>query len=359
MINRDNYLRVREYLKYQTEVLQRDILTVETHRGWLKHLLRWADSLPFADVSRIRPIYPQYLLKVSSSHGKPLGIMGLKRGCLDARMFFQWLLMKYARLFPKLDAAWIDTLQPPRVAVEPRKEHEAVRLEMVRRLLTVQGEPDNLGLRRDKAAAALLFLSGARASAFVTLTLECVNIRDRTIKQYPHLGVRTKNKKAALTTLLDIPDLLHEVEQWDSYVRARLPLTAPWYSVIEASFGEQKITANAPGRFRHMGLGDNVRKLFRLAGLRPLSPHKFRHGHAVYCMHYAQDYGDIKALSMNLMHSHTGVTDGIYGVLSDKDTHERISNLGGSVTSDVPSGANAKNELISQVRELLKRLEGL
>jgi len=197
--------------------------------------------------------------------------------------------------------------------------------------------------RRDKAAATLLFLSGARASAIVTVTLECVNIHDRTIKQYP----------------LDIPDLLREVKDWDNFVRARLRLTAPWYSVIKASFGEQTITADIPGRFRHAGLGDNMRKLFRRAGLRPLSPHKFRHGHAVYGMQYAQNYGDIEALSMNLMHSNMGITDGIYAVLSDKDTHERISGFGGPGHSGNNSNGASKAALIARLRELVAQLEEL
>ena len=76
-------------------------------------------------------------------------------------------------------------------------------------------------------------------------------------------------------------------------------------------------------------------------------------------MQYAQNYGDIKALSMNLMHSHTGVTDGIYGVLSDKDTHDRISGFGETASNVQGAGVNDKQELISQVRELLKRLENL
>ena len=42
--------------------------------------------------------------------------------------------------------------------------------------MQVQVAPDDIATRRDKASAAFLFLSGARATAFCTLTLECVNI---------------------------------------------------------------------------------------------------------------------------------------------------------------------------------------
>ncbi len=205
---------------------------------------------------------------------------------------------------------------------------------------------------RDKAAAAFLFLSGARASAFCTLTLECVNIAERTVKQFPTMGVHTKNSKAAITHLLEIPDLLEVVAEWDSFVRARLPATAPWYPVIDISLGEQQLTADAPGRFRANGLGKSMRALFKCAGLPPLSPHKFRHGHAVYGLKAAKDISDLKAVSMNLMHGSIGITDSIYAVLSDKDVQERIARLGQTTDRFDVDKSRIKEvllELLSQV----------
>jgi hypothetical protein len=58
------------------------------------------------------------------------------------------------------------------------------------------------------------------------------------------------------------------------------------------------------------------------------SPHKFRHGHAVYGMQHAKDIGDLKALSQNLMHDSLQVTDKVYGILSMLDVKERITQLG-------------------------------
>jgi hypothetical protein len=58
------------------------------------------------------------------------------------------------------------------------------------------------------------------------------------------------------------------------------------------------------------------------------SPHKFRHGHAVYGIKHAKDIGDLKALSQNLMHDSLQVTDKIYGILSFLDVKERITRLG-------------------------------
>ncbi|HEY4689650.1 MAG TPA: site-specific integrase [Anaerolineae bacterium] len=355
MIERDNYLLVKEYLAYQAEVLLRDPETVNRKRLWLRHILRWADNKPFHEAPGVRPVFPRYLATAqrAESSGKALTAVGVERGCQEARAFFEWIGRTYPRQHRAITPTWISTLQPPAMPTEPPREHQAVTLEAVRRLMVVRSEPGDLMTMRDKAAAAFLFLSGARASAFCTLTLECVNIAGRTIKQYPTLGVRTKNRKAAVTRLLEIPDLLDVVAEWDAFVREQLPATAPWYPVIDISLGEQLLTADKPGRFRTNGLGKNIRALFEKAGLPPMSPHKFRHGHAVYGLKAAREISDLKAVSMNLMHSSIGITDSIYAVLSENDMQERIARLG-QVTG---SAEVSKDRIKALLIELLSQLD--
>ena len=64
------------------------------------------------------------------------------------------------------------------------------------------------------------------AGAFSTLPIAAVDLPNQTIKQLTSLGVETKNGKSATTYLLDIPELLAIVEQWDSFIRTQLALTA-------------------------------------------------------------------------------------------------------------------------------------
>jgi integrase len=63
-------------------------------------------------------------------------------------------------------------------------------------------------------------------------------------------------------------------------------------------------------------------------GLPEYSPHKFRHGHVHYGNERARTYADFKAVSLNVMHSSTKITDQYYSVLTDKELRERIQNLG-------------------------------
>jgi integrase len=58
------------------------------------------------------------------------------------------------------------------------------------------------------------------------------------------------------------------------------------------------------------------------------SPHKFRHGHAVYSLKQANTITDLKAISQNLSHASIKTTDQIYSILSEDDVKERIAGFG-------------------------------
>jgi integrase len=131
-----------------------------------------------------------------------------------------------------------------------------------------------------------------RASAFVTLPIEAVDIERRAIRQWPELGVLTKNGKRATTYLLPVPELLSVVEAWDKYVRAQLPLSGRWYAPIQSRRGEHKLSSDAPGLRRNHALGKRLRLLYQAADLPYKSPHKFRHGHAVYGLQHAESMNE-------------------------------------------------------------------
>ncbi len=350
MINHDNYKAMCEYLRYETEVFMLDDATLERHESMLKHVLRWLDDMPLNDAPRQRPVLAVYLQKAGGADGKELSEIGIKRICRQARNFFTQLLINYPRQYHSITPAWIETLRPPKLDPDLPEERKVVTLDMVRQVNQPKIDTLTLAEWRDRAACSFLYISGMRATAFVTLPLMCFDFQTRTIKQFPKLGVRTKNRKSGNTRLLEIPDLLDEVAAWDQFVRKQLPETAPWYPVIDISLGEQVLTADAPGKFRAKSLSDNLKALFQRTGLEPMSPHKFRHGHAVYAMSQARSIADLKALSQNLMHENIGTTEGIYGVSPDKEMHDRIARLGQNNDFE-------PNE-IAVLEKLLVRLKG-
>ena len=142
--------------------------------------------------------------------------------------------------------------------------------------------------------------------------------------------------------------------------------TGHWYTVIDPV--TLRLTPDEPGQFRAKILSRGLARLFEAAGLPAMSPHKFRHGHAVYGLMHARDMADLKAVSQNLMHGNVGVTDGIYAILSDQDRRDRIRGLGSetsasSVESQGDGGETSASsveslgDVIGQLEMLLARLK--
>jgi len=172
-----------------------------------------------------------------------------------------------------------------------------------------------------------------RASAFTTLPIEAVDLDNLRLRQWPELGVHTKNGKKATTFLLNIPEILAPVRQWDAIVRKSLPGSSSWYAPIAHSWGDQFLSQDEPGKTRSQALQKRLELLFSIANLEFKSPHKFRHGHAVYGLLHAQTMADYKAVSMNLMHESIEITDSTYAPMLSSDVQERIAGLSGKAMS--------------------------
>jgi integrase len=119
------------------------------------------------------------------------------------------------------------------------------------------------------------------------------------------------------------------VEEWDAFLRSRLPEAARWYPPVVSRWGEQSPAADLqPGKNRPQALDKRLKVLFLAAGLEFKPAHKFRHGHAVYGLQNARTMADYKALSMNLMHQDIKITDQIYAPILSEEVSRRIAGLG-------------------------------
>lgn len=166
-----------------------------------------------------------------------------------------------------------------------------------------------------------------RIGAFVSLPLRAVDISNRSVLQYPSLGVRTKNSKHAKTFLLNIPELLKVVKQWDDEVRSILPLDGFWFAPLSPETGQIDASIIEVGEHRINLARRSFKQWLEQQGLPYHSPHKFRHGHVHYGLAHSQNISDYKAVSMNAMHSSMEITDQFYSVLQDDEIKNRIGAL--------------------------------
>lgn len=341
MINRENYLLVREFLDYTKTVKQRDTKTIHSYWVTLKHFLQWMDKRHVLEVEKIKPPFPEYMLHARNyqhvgekpKEFKQLSPEWMARAVLHARIFLQWLQTSKGM---KIKSAYIDTLEMRRSAGAQSKltKREYWRLSDVEKIAALK--PQSIAEKRDIAATCFIFLSGARVGAFVTLPFAAVDIEKSRIIQSPEIGVRTKNHKAAVTFLLPIESLMKPVREWHEYIAAHGGRDLLWYPAFKATI---RMGENWDLEFERGGIeGDNhgrqatfkagLKVLCDRAGVEYLSPHKLRHGHGVYGVKNAKDISELKAISQNLMHENIGITDGIYGKLADDDLSEIISKFG-------------------------------
>lgn len=316
MINRENWKETKNYLDYRRDVDLISGASLRLEKTWLSHVLVWADDKSFEFVPRLRPSFPQYVRALSLS---PVYSAHVVRA---ARRFFRWLSV-HRRGYSSISVAWLDTLKVPGMVVDPA-DHEAVTLEEVRAIASAPAL--SIRERRIQAAAVFWFLSGIRVGAFVSLPVSAVDLDTLAIRQWPKLGVKTKFKKHATTYLLDIPDLIEVVRAWDKEVRVFESYF--WFAYFSPVTWLIDSKVKSVGKNRHIRAAKDLREFLSRVGLPYHSPHKFRHGHAVYSLKNAKTVAALKAVSQNLMHSNLSITDGIYGILSDMDVRNEIHSLG-------------------------------
>lgn len=323
MINRDNWKLTKEYLRYRADILQNDSKTIRSGKVVLAHVLYWADGVPFADVHKIRPTLPDYLLTVRrDGKAEKLSPAHMAKVLTWARALFEWLRVSHPSSYRALSPAWIESLKLRRSAsIQSRLPvRQFWTLEDARRVVAYQ--PDTLRKQRDRAALCFIFLSGIRGGAFVTLPVRSVDLEHRRVYQLPEWGVQTKNSKAAVTYLLPIPDLLEVVKEWDVFVRSMAKSeSVAWYASMDnlgTNIVQNDVVQNVSVAGRRAAMYQGMRELCEIVGIEWKSPHKIRHGHGVYGVKHAKTMAEYRALSQNMMHESTNTTDKYTGFLNDE-----------------------------------------
>ena len=350
MINRSNWKSVKAYLAYREKVDQVSINTIKADEGRLKHLLLWADEVPFQKAPRIQPPLSEYLKEARlDEKDKPLSRAYTTKIVRVGIRFFKWLRSN-RRGYKAITPTWLATLKPPRTsACEPI--FRAVSFEEICNM--AQAPAKLLWEMRIRAAAVFMFLSGIRVGALVSLPLAAVDLDSRSVKQWPSLGVRTKFSKHATTYLLNVPELNSVIEDWDQLVRSTVPEDGYWFAPFNTLEGGFDIEVDSIGQYRHVRVHKDLKRWLESVGLPYRSPHQFRHGHAVYALTQAQDIADLKAVSMNLMHSNLSITDGVYGVISQQDISRRIQGLGKSMADQQFHDAKDLQAQLERLEQLM------
>lgn len=348
MINKTNWKLINKYLQYRLDVDQITNASLTREKTHTRYFLEWMQDKSFVNAPQMRPTLPQYLLtnRLDGS-GARLSANYVKKVLATSRMFFTWLADNEAG-YRHIKQSWIRTLKVKRLVDVP-KNKEVVTLEDI---LEIASRPvQTLFDRRARASLVFLYLSGMRIGAFVSMPLQAVNISKRVVYQFPSLGVRTKNRKHATTYLLNIPELLQVVKDWDDEVRALLPPNGFWFAPFSFQTGEIDPSVLFIGEHRTNLARRNFKQWLSNQGLPYYSPHKFKHGHVHYGLLRSKSIADYKAVSMNAMHSSMEITDEVYSILQADEIQARLDMISsGAVSGDTSELVRLLENLLSKIR---------
>lgn len=345
MINRQNWLDVQHYLHHFEKTLGRDRLTIIKIRGFLRHLLEWADAIPLGHAYRIDQVLPVYLLTArNDGRTTPLSYETVYKNLATVRRFYAYAIMMWASRY-KLPPGWVETLTPRSKPQPSLDDHRFYTLDEIKAIAAVAVE--TLREERGQAGACMMFLSGIRPDALASIPLQCVDLPNRRLFQIPSMGIRTKNDKAAITYLLDIPEVFERLQSWDRRVRQMTP-TSLWYANLSQD-GLRMVETPSAFEGRALTVAKDIRLICDRAGVKYKSPHKFRHGHIVHARSLARTMEEAKAVSQNVMHSDIVITDKVYSTLQTSKVQSTILNLG-------TQNKNEQTELIRLLDQLRQHL---
>ncbi len=326
LIDRGNYLDVMAYLDHQERVRQCAKDTIKRKWAYLRHLLEWAGSLRFYNADTKRLTFPNYLLSArNDGKEKSLSPITNKRNCLEVKEFFRWAMIYRDPNYKRVSEKWIDTLRLSKartnlIGLEDRKYYT---LEEI--LLLCDFEPVTLIDKRDRAALAMMFLSGMRITAFMTLPISFVDIAGKTVFQLPQEGMRTKNNKSAETILLPVEPLVVIVKDWDQLVRKEFRPTDLWYPNL--STDGLRWSSNlglSQSESRRKSFRRGLQKLCARVNIEYRSSHKIRRGHGVFAVKHAKNYEEFQAYCQNMGHEDPGTTYRFYCKLAKNEVRDVI-----------------------------------
>ncbi|OQA22707.1 MAG: site-specific tyrosine recombinase XerC [Chloroflexi bacterium ADurb.Bin360] len=364
LINRNNYHDILAYLSHCERVRHNGAETVKRKRGLLRHLLEWARDTPFPEAPGIPSHFANYLDSIgqngqsrSDDKSGPLSPETKKKALEESIRLFKFYLRKDPQRYKSriITDEWLASLKVvqkhDRIA-----EHEFYTLDEVECLVTSSPQQDTLTEIRIRAAIALLFLSGMRVGALVTMPLKAFDPRapHPVIWQWGLYGVETKFDRPITTFLLrNLPSLTTHVLQWDDIVRTNCPDGTLWFTALSRD-GTSLLHDAKPGRSRDDAIRKGLHQLCEQTGIPYRHPHCLRHGHIVYAMKRASNMEDMVAIAQNIGHEDVTTTLRVYGRLTQTNLQDTIARI-----SAPPATSNATNLSNADIDRLVERLTSM
>lgn len=358
---------MKDFLNYQKSSLQNSDYSVLIYEYGIRRALKWCDELPFTECNKHKMPYTEFLRNSVESQDITENLA--EKSCKQFRYFLYYQIKENPKRYSGIKKSFIDSIRYKKMS-DGKPQPKVFTLDDMKKITEFQ--PKTLAQKRTKAAACFLFLSGMRIGAFLSIPIKNIDLENNVIKQYPETGVCTKFRKKSDTYLFDvpeIPELIEVVKEWDFFVRQNSPENCGWYARI----GDDGKTLNPrnidlPAKYKPIHDAESnfrywLKDLCELVGIEYKNPHAFRHGITHYAMSKATTPQEYKAISMNLMHNNTTITDEVYSQL-DSEAVKRTLHFIGNKNGQYERTKLSPSEILANMTKeekakILKEILGL
>lgn len=240
------------------------------------------------------------------------------------KVFFEWL-SKQSGYKSKIDQSTIDYLNLSKREVRIATQSKNVKFPSIEEVKTVieHIEGNSEIEMRDKALISLIFLTGARISAVISLPMRSFDKEQLTIDQDPTLGVATKFSKRIVSALIPLTykEPLTYFLEWFNYLEKikQFKPTDPIFPATKVESGKENLGYYNTGEVEPIfwKSASSSRKIFEKrfeqAGVKYYHPHTLRHLLVKEIAKMPLTEEQKKAISQSLGHENVGTTFGSYG----------------------------------------------
>lgn len=239
------------------------------------------------------------------------------------RTFFEWLSKQKG--YKKIDQTAIDYLRllkaEAKIATQPR-DVKTPSLEEIRAVIeNIKGSSEIE--TRNRALISLIFLTGARISAVMTLPMKSFDRDKLILDQNPAFGVKTKFSKRITTPLISYPynEPLKYFLEWFDYLKEKKKFNPenPLFPATKIENGKENLSYYNTGQVEPIFWQSSssprkiIEKRFKEAGIKHYKPHALRHSFIKRFQNLPLTEEQKKAISQSLGHEDVRTTFGSYG----------------------------------------------
>jgi integrase len=328
----DNLRVKRRYLLWLAEAKGLSEASIDKAAAAIDRWIAYAGGADFRRFHTEKAVaFKRALEREHSKAGAPLSSSSREAILRELKAFFLWLADQpgYRAKIRHADAAWFTPDRRDARAAHQGQWRPHPSPEQMRAAILNMSD-DTIFARRDRALMALLFLSGSRETAAMTLRLRHIDLANRCV-QFDGRDVRTKFGKRFTSFFFPVgEDIAALFGNWVRELREdRL------FGPDDPLFPKTEVRRGETGTFEPSGLArapwsspgpivSAFKQAFVALGLPPFSPHTVRKTLTDLASIHCRTPEDFKAWSQNLGHDDVLTTFHNYGTLSPGRQRELI-----------------------------------